>query len=36
MHMCIRIKIKICIFLDKSILNLLYVTENNCILSNYK
>ena len=27
--MCIEIQLEICIFYDKSILNLLYVTEKN-------
>ena len=27
--MCIKIQIKVCIFEDKSILNLIYVTEKN-------
>ena len=27
--MCIKIQIKVCIFLDESILNLIYVIEKN-------
>ena len=27
--MCIKIQIKVCIFYDKSILNLIYATEKN-------
>ena len=31
--MCIKIQIKVCIFEDESILNLIYVTEQNFNLS---
>ena len=34
--MCIKIQIKVCIFKDKSILNLIYVTEKNFYYMQWK